>query len=604
MAQYTKDSIKARIYKQASALWGVRNMENIDSVLKLFVEALAAEIFGLSTDMRTVESRLLEKVASALTPHTALMARPAHAIAVARPYTPEATLLPKDTFTYKNAEIVKKYKLKSLSFSPLYEAKVVNAELKYLVTAGEFCRMTSYGERDVVARTSFRDPLMNRKVWLGVKFGGNVTEVDRLQFYVDLPFVSDQSSYLQLLSHCTGTLGGISVELEKGIHYNSSDSLLEKYDTSHMLMEEIICKYDSHFISLVTSGMAIKNFSRSRVPEEVSSLLPDEFIAGCDADTVWIKIEFPPVFSEEVLAQITFHLNAFVVANGYTVRVSRKIDPVSTVIPLRKNNLEYFLSVDSVSDDHGNQLHELSVASGQGTGYYSVRRGGCERFNTMDASDYLARLTDLLYDESNAFFSSDKDGVKEEARQIQEKIVRLELRDRKSAEESEMLSYVIVDGQYEESTLLTVNYMLTNGEVANNIHAGESLGSCTNPDIDKASVKFVTPARGGKPSPSVKRRMDMYRFMLLSHGRIYSKEDIGSFCMAKFGDYITAVEVKLGYVVSKKPQEGFVRTLDVHIQPSERMKALDKEEFMADMYNELKRFSPETYNYRILVEEY
>ncbi|MFK2755375.1 hypothetical protein ACIXWW_02280 [Bacteroides fragilis] len=44
----------------------------------------------------------------------------------------------------------------------------------------------------------------------------------------------------------------------------------------------------------------------------------------------------------------------------------------------------------------------------------------------------------------------------------------------------------------------------------------------------------------------------MYRFMLLSHGRIYTKEDIRNFCMARYGDSIRSVEVKLGYVAGKK----------------------------------------------------
>lgn len=599
--QYTKDSIKARVYKQVAALWGVRNAENTDPALRLLIEALSAELFRLSADTRTIESRLLEKVASALTPHTSLIARPAHAVAIARPYTPTATLLPTDTFTYKSAEIVKKYKLKSLFFAPLCETVIVDAGLKYLVSGGEFCRITPYGEREAIARLTDRDPVMNRKVWLGIKFGSRVMEAGHLRFYVDLPFVSDKSSYLQLLSHCRCTLAGKTIEVKSGMNYAPSPSLLEKYDTGRMLTEEIAGKYDSHFISFGVSGMAVKDFPRTRVPEEIASLLPEDFVSGCDADTVWINMEFPPFFSEEALSQIVFHLNAFVVVNRYPARVNRKIDSVSAVVPLKKSDLEYFLSVDSVEDNHGNCLHE--IAAGGDRGSYSVRRGGCERFNVMDARDYLSRLTDLLYDESIAFFSGDKDGVKEDVEQIQEQVARLEQRSGTSVQESEAMSYVIVDRQQEDDTVLTVDYVLTNGEFANGIHAGESLGNCTNPDVSKSSVLFVTPSRGGTPSPSVKRRMDMYRFMLLSHGSIYSKEDIRNFCMAKFGDYINSVVVKLGYAVGAGTNEGFVRTLEVHIGPSENMKTLDREELATDLYNELKKFSPETYNYRILIGE-
>lgn len=82
---FTKESIKARMFKQAATLYDIRNIDGMDPLIRLLIEALSGEIFKLSGDMHAIESRLLEKVASALTPHTALVAKPAHAIAAARP---------------------------------------------------------------------------------------------------------------------------------------------------------------------------------------------------------------------------------------------------------------------------------------------------------------------------------------------------------------------------------------------------------------------------------------------------------------------------------------------------------------------------------------
>lgn len=93
----------------------------------------------------------------------------------------------------------------------------------------------------------------------------------------------------------------------------------------------------------------------------------------------------------------------------------------------------------------------------------------------------------------------------------------------------------------------------------------------------------------------------MYRFMLLSHGSIYTKEDIRNFCMARYGDSIRSVEVKLGYAAGKKESEGFIRTLDVYLRLSEGMQGLDREEFVVDLDSELRRLSPETYNYRVFI---
>ena len=587
---FTKESIKARMFKQAATLYDIRNIDGMDPLIRLLIEALSGEIFKLSGDMHAIESRLLEKVASALTPHTALVAKPAHAIAAARPYTPQATVSPTDLFSYKSTEIVKKYKMKNLFFTPLHETRIINAELKYLVTADEFCTITPEGERDATARFRSDVPVMGRKISIGMKIGNNVTTLNDLPLYIDIPLVADKSSYLKLLPYCHCTIAGIPVEIKGGIEYDPTRSVSEKYDLGRLITEEITSKYASHYLTLKAHGLKVRDLSRSRVPEEISFLLPSDFIAECDADTVWIDIEFPTAFSKEILEQVKVQMNTFIVVNKYPAKITRKVDSVSAILPLEKTEFEYFL------------FREISGTQDEGrAGCYSVRRGGCERFNAMDAKDFLNRLTDLLYDESMAFSSTDKDGMKEVIEQIEERVNQLGDKNKDGVGGQEMLSYVVIDQRYDKDTRLTVDYTLTNGEFANDIYAGEPLNDCANSDIDGDTLRFVTSARGGKPSPSVKRRMDMYRFMLLSHGRIYTKEDIRNFCMARYGDSIRSVEVKLGYVAGKKESEGFIRTLDVYLRLSEGMQGLDREEFVVNLDSELRRLSPETYNYRVFI---
>ena len=119
-------------------------------------------------------------------------------------------------------------------------------------------------------------------------------------------------------------------------------------------------------------------------------------------------------------------MNTFIVVNKYPAKITRKVDSVSAILPLEKTEFEYFLFVDSITDNHGDRLREISGTQDEGrAGCYSVRRGGCERFNAMDAKDFLNSLTDLLYDESMAFSSTDKDGMKEVIEQIEERVSQL-----------------------------------------------------------------------------------------------------------------------------------------------------------------------------------
>lgn len=594
------------MYKQAAALWDVRNVENIGPVVKLLIESLAAEIFRLSGDMSTMENRLLEKLASALTPHISLIARPAHAIATAHPFAPQATLHTTDKLIYRNPKVSNKQRLRSCAFTPLSDTTVINAKAKYMINAREFRSMISDDEWDTVARISVKAPAMNRKIWFGIQFGSTISKIDNLPLYIDIPFVSDKNSFLQQLPYCQCEFGGIPVAVTRGSIGNKSGNVIDKYDIDRMVTNEITGKYEPHFITLHPSGLIIKELSRSKVPDEVASLLPADFIEGCDDDTVWVSLEFPPIFSPEVLSQIDIRINTFVVLNKYPMKVSRVADSVSMVIPLEKSDLEYFISVESVTDNNGQTLEEIAVTGDlarEAIGDYTVRRGGCERFNTVEAKDQISRLTGLLYDESIAFTSSQKDEIKDKISQIQKLIGALEEFNEELPGGLEVTSYVITGYAGAENTILTVNYYLTNGEFANAIRSGEILECSTNSDIEEESVRLLSSTRGGKASPSATRRMDIYRYLLLSHGSIYSKEDIRNFCMANYGDYIDAVDVKLGYDVSKEPKEGIIRTLDVHISPAATIATLDKEEFVKDIYEELKRFSPQTYNYRIIYSQ-
>ena len=41
---FTKESIKARMFKQAATLYDIRNIDGIDPLIRLLIEALSGEI--------------------------------------------------------------------------------------------------------------------------------------------------------------------------------------------------------------------------------------------------------------------------------------------------------------------------------------------------------------------------------------------------------------------------------------------------------------------------------------------------------------------------------------------------------------------------------
>ncbi len=122
----------------------------------------------------------------------------------------------------------------------------------------------------------------------------------------------------------------------------------------------------------------IEDLSRSRVPEEISFLLPSDFIAECNAD----------IFETYRISHRFFKRNTgtdkgpdkhFYRSKQISGKDYQKGRLVSAILPLEKTEFEYYLFVDSITDNHGDQLREISSTQDEGrAGCYSVRRGGCE----------------------------------------------------------------------------------------------------------------------------------------------------------------------------------------------------------------------------------
>lgn len=605
--QYTKESIKSRMYKQMSLLWGIRSVESVDPIVKLLIEGLASEVFKLAGDMGDIENRLLQKLAMALTPNIALSSSPSHGILHTRSQYGVSEIDSQMRFVHKNAELMKNYDIKEIPFVPLLCVQVVDGDIVSIISNDEYSNVNEMGEKEIISKTVIKSPLMNQKVWLGIEINKEIKELENLCIYIDFPYVEERNSYLSLLPFCRCRVGEKEIRILQGMGEGKAKNfILDKYNINYQIMEKIKDKYNSHFI-ILQEKIKLKEIEKKTLPEELSGLFPEAFMKEKKDSLLWISIEFPPHFSNEILSQIKAMINTFVIVNKYDSTIEKEVNVSSTIIPLSKTKGEYLISLENVTDSSGRGYREihtyLDKEIAEDIGSYALRRGGSERFNALNANEYIMRLMDLLYDESVSFADIGADSVKEVIEDLQDQIGLLEDKRQDTKIVVEMLSYIMLENNNIEPTRITAKYILTNGELANGLSAIDKLESTSIAGIDARYTCLITTTLGGKPSPSVSRTMDMYRYLLLSHDNIYSKEDIKNFCMANYGDYISKVEVSLGYEVSHKPDEGFIRILNVRIFPSKEFESIDRENFLRDIYNDLKKHSPDTFNYKIMIEK-
>ncbi|MDD4109755.1 MAG: hypothetical protein PHH93_13655, partial [Prolixibacteraceae bacterium] len=87
----TIDTIKARLIKSASRIWGypdVQDINSFDPVLGLIIGALAEEMYNISGEIHKADSRVIGKLLELLFSQNIFTHFPAHAVACAQPLQP------------------------------------------------------------------------------------------------------------------------------------------------------------------------------------------------------------------------------------------------------------------------------------------------------------------------------------------------------------------------------------------------------------------------------------------------------------------------------------------------------------------------------------
>jgi hypothetical protein len=248
-SKYYKEVIKSRMNRTAANLWGVRNIDTFDSIVKLLIESLASEINKLSNELENIEARLLERLAGILTPDILTAVRPAHMILHARPPESSVTVNRDSFFYYKSKEHG------DLHFSPAGDFELINAEVKSLVCAGKMYLIDSRRSKEIRAANGIKpgsslflfDDLYFEKtsiVSLTPSHGGKQRSGNPLDAYKYI-LTSRDRVYTDedIVNFCYSRYGEAiaSVSVKKGVHASArpKEGLIRSIDVHLTLKEEI-----------------------------------------------------------------------------------------------------------------------------------------------------------------------------------------------------------------------------------------------------------------------------------------------------------------------------------------------------------------------------
>ncbi|MEN9917576.1 MAG: hypothetical protein RL662_12 [Bacteroidota bacterium] len=601
-----KESIKHRMYKNAARLWDVKNVDNLDPLIKLLIESLSSEVYKLSTDINNIEIRLLERMSQLLTPDMLIIPQPAHMIMTTQPVEENAIIDKMGSFLFDDTH--KTRVSGSLTFRPVNRFSLVKGYIKAIICGGNFYNIDSGYNKDMVARTSVRSEVFNNSVWIGLDIDKRVRNLDNLSIFFDFPNIPElKNNYLPLLSFTKWSYQDKPLKTTMGIHTCEREEgpdtshFFTQYDLLNLLDTKILNHYSHHFIS-IKDGIVNDQKTYEKIPSEIACLFSEKLPDAIESPLLWIKVNFPPNFTESILTEIMVSINAFPVANKELRSIFSKSKKMANIIPLTTEEKEFFLCTNTVMDEFNNTYEYLPYKNEDRPrfGTYTIKRGGVERFDTRDAKEYISNLIDLLRDESVAFSLLGKDYLYQAVEDMKTKIAIMEQKLRDVNKNKEISSYLVVDSD-DQSESIFVEYWTTNCEFGNNIKAGTILKPSLNLFLEASTTFSLTSSLGGRSIPKANNKLDMYKYILTTRDRIFTPEDITNFCYSEFGDYFSLVEVRNGVQISDKPKQGLIRTIDVHVTMKSEFGHYveSKQEISSRLLKLLNEKSPDAFNYRI-----
>lgn len=602
-----KEELKEKMIRTALHFWNIKNVDNLDPLVRLLIEALSEQLYLLSNEMLDLENRVMQRLSEVLLPESVSKAKPAHAIAYIEPkWEDTETNIEKGFFSkipFLGSEDQHQYTFFPVCKTPLYQGGI-----KKVIFNGDVYEIQKDLTKRIIHTTSSEKK--ENKIWIGLAFDNPVRDINNLSFFINFPNIIKKDEYLKALQYAQWRYRGEKLHIKNGIYIknqqiageNTLDYFFENQEFSIRMDSQTLEYYAPHYFTIEQSlDVCKEDYSYMPISDDSIQIQQENTPTDTSEKLLWLEIIFPEQFNSEILENIQITINAVPVANKRLHSIQKNTYKDWGIIPLEMGVGESFLGVISVYDDK-NQLytrsHGFKIENAQNT--YTLRQGGSESFDNRNAHDFLVRLENLLEDEGSFFIMGKKNEdatinlIKSAIKQI-----HLQTSSMEKNNNAEHLHYIFLDEAYQ--TNFFVKYWTTLGNLANGIRVNTPLSPQTLGEHNYIEHSFlVTPSVGGTTTPSERERIAQFKYLLNGRGRVVTNHDIKTFCLAEFPDLISDVRIQHGVSVGESPQQGLIRTIDVYLIPISNIE--DKQHTIEHLHKQLIKYSPMTFHYRVFID--
>ena len=537
------------------------------------IGACAGEAQEVYENIQNTEDRLLNRLLRYLLPEVFHLPHPAAAIAKARPRTSSCWIGNTHTLLLRDSE-------KELSFTPLFDTKLLNAQIRFIGTDSGVYDLENTKDR-YVTRNNI-ESISNLLV--GIESPEKLKSLDKTTLYVDWSGDElEKRKLLSALSNSTWTWNELLLQRQNGLIDDSEVDWQTHFSPEKDLERRINKQFLRHF-HLLTHQNAPPELEAS-VLDVLQDWLGQQKSAqnvavqninqwkAVKGNFTWVKIKLPyPILLKDVEKQLTISLNHFIVVNREKQEKDDNETYFSRSIGLEAialtNENKRFHSLKGVYNQIKNEplpykpLTQLVKEKDQ-VGY-SYRYGGVGRLDNYNAWQRLDYIYSVFRKEQRIQSIFNHLGDKMSLDEIHETIGS-QIDRSKSTQADENITqesvYLFVNpGRNTSQIRVKIEYWTTDGEAANGLKPNASLiGNPPIAGLDQEHIQLVISPYGGKDRYSEMEKIQALQDKLNRRGRVITAQDVKCLCYQKMGKALKGIDLRSYFETNKNTKNGGIQ---------------------------------------------
>ena len=499
------------------------DFNSMDPVVKMMLVALLNEAQKIRDHIDTIDQRIIERYCTDFIPRNKVGAVPALAM-LCPTFKPKKdldaiTIGAGTSFVYKTGD-----KKTALNYIPLFNTLAIPCDKVFVLTHN---KMSVANEHRSIKMGK------PNQLWIGLN---TKVELDCLQ---GLPIlikgtngISPNHIYVGASNKEIDFATMREIENANLAEPFDAQQASEQYFSFMEIWKDSLLNMSNDTLIVISDPTKDRDlFKPKPFPREFQQWLENETLDSFDANTLWIRMDFPEGFVIPDYREIW--PNCFPVANVDVCSLT--LTNASPIAKLQKQENAFFLRVLETSSS--SQKQGFSTMADEIT----IRDFEADCYHDGDLYRDVRNLYNRFVDDYYAFieYNNIKDG--EVLKQLRETINKLG-----RAVGNQNAKFKFDSGTYvmknmwnsQSSSTIKVNYITTQGEVGNSPMVGEMMENKKLPALEQ-KIPVVVSATCGADKATADERYEQLRYYALTNDRLYTKMDIDAFLrkeiMARFG---------------------------------------------------------------------